>query len=104
MNTSLAAKLSTRSKISKGFLPTLMTLGILYTLRSHITGCPHQTILGAWTVLPPVAFIADYLLFDRKKETREAFEHFKYIQGLARNLWLGMVMLLAALYLGNWNA
>ncbi len=96
-------KQGTRIKISKAFLPTLMVLGILYTIRSHVTDCPPQTILGAWTVLPPVAFIIDYMLFDRKRESKEEFEHFKYVQGLARNLWLGMVMLLAALYLGNWS-
>ncbi len=98
-----AAKPGTRAKISKAFLPTLMVLGILYTVRSHITDCPHQTILGAWTVLPPVAFVIDYILFDRENKTREEFEDFKYVQGLARNVWLGMVMLLAALYLGNWS-
>ncbi len=93
----------TRKKIREVLTPVLVVIGLLYTYHSHVTGCPRQVILGSWAVLPPVWMFIEYLLFDSKTESLEDFEHFKYRQSLLRNLWVGMVVLLSALYLGQWD-
>jgi len=83
--------------------PVLFVLGALYTYRSHLTGCPRSTILGAWAVTPPLWLWVEYYLFSRRSPSREERKEFQYRQGLFRNVWLGMLILLAVLYLGPWN-
>ncbi len=91
----------TKAKIRRILGPTLVVAGLLYTYRSHFNHCPHEIILGAWIIIPPIWFFIEYnLLFDKKTED---FEHLKYEQELARNLWAGIVVLLGALYLGKWD-
>ena len=93
-----------RAKIRKILGPVLAVAGLLYTYRSHVNACPREVILAAWAVLPPLWFILEYwLLFDRNRESSVEFTAFRHSQTLARNLWLGLLAFLAALYLGNWG-
>ena len=81
----------------------LVVLGLLYTWRSHISGCPRHVILGAWAVAPPVWWYLEYIFLFDKSDPEDDFEGFKHTQALARNLWLGFLVFLSAFYLGNWN-
>ena len=94
----------TKTKIRKILGPTLAVLGLFYTYRSHLNACPPEVIFAGWAVLPPIWFILEYwLLFDRTKESIADFEAFKHSQALARNLWIGFLIFLAAFYLGRWG-
>lgn len=94
----------TPAKIRKVLGPALIVLGMLYTYRSHSTGCPRATILAGWAIVPPIWLAIEYLLlFDRRNESLEDFQHFRHVQQLTRNIWIGMVILLGALYLGKWD-
>jgi hypothetical protein len=93
-----------KSKIRKVLGPTLVVLGLFYTYRSHLNACPRELIFAGWAVLPPVWLILEYwLLFDRVEESLADFEAFKHGQTLARNLWGGFLIFLAAFYLGEWG-
>ena len=52
-----------------------------------------KVLLCAWAVAPPFWFLLDWHLFEY--ETTEQFEEFKHSQELARNLWAGVIVLLA---------
>ncbi|SVE48956.1 uncharacterized protein METZ01_LOCUS501810 [marine metagenome] len=94
----------TKAKIRKFLGPTLVVLGLFYTYRSHLNACPRELIFAGWAVLPPVWLILEYwLLFDRAEESLADFEVFKHGQTLARNLWGGFLIFLAAFYLGEWG-
>ena len=94
----------TKAKIRKFLGPTLVVLGLFYTYRSHLNACPRELIFAGWAVLPPVWLILEYwLLFDRAEESLTDFEVFKHGQTLARNLWGGFLIFLAAFYLGEWG-
>ena len=94
----------TKTKIRKVLGLILALVGLLYTYHSHMDGCPREVIFAAWAVLPPIWFIFEYwLLFDRTKESIADFEAFKHSQALARNLWIGFLIFLAAFYLGRWG-
>ncbi len=99
----LQTKKWTKAKIRKILGPTLIVAGMLYTVRSHFNACPHEVILAGWAIAPPIWLFIEYQLFDREKESPQEFEHFKYGQQLVRNVWIGMVIFLAALYLGKWD-
>ena len=87
---------SKKQKIRKILNWVLWLGGTLYTIRSHFNGCPPEVILGAWCVAPPVWFLIEYsFLFEKEKED---WETFRFRQSLFRNLWLGMVALLATKY------
>lgn len=91
-------------KIRKILGPTLALLGLLYTYHSHLDGCPREVIFAGWAILPPIWLILEYwLLFDRTQESLADFESFKHSQTLARNLWGGFLIFLAAFYLGGWD-
>lgn len=93
----------TREKIRNFLTPAFILMGLIYTYHSHITGCPPHVILGAWAIVPPVWFLVEYLLFARDNNSVENFDRFKHRQGLFRNVWLGIVVFLTALYLGKWD-
>ena len=94
----------TKVKIRKILGPVLAILGLLYTYRSHLNACPREIIFAGWAVLPPIWLIVEYwLLFDRTEESLADFEAFKHGQALARNLWIGFLIFLAAFYLGSWG-
>ena len=91
-----------KTKIRKILGPILALLGLLYTYHSHMDGCPREVIFAGWAILPPIWLILEYwLLFDSTEESLAAFEAFKYSQSLARNLWVGFLIFLAAFYLGE---
>ena len=93
-----------KAKIRKFLGPTLVVLGLFYTYRSHLNACPRELIFAGWAVLPPIWLILEYwLLFDRVEESLADFEAFKHGQTLARNLWGGFLIFLAAFYLGEWG-
>ena len=93
-----------KAKIRKILGPTLAILGLLYTYYSHMDGCPREVIFAGWAILPPIWLIFEYwLLFDRTEESLADFEAFKHSQALARNLWGGFLIFLAAFYLGGWT-
>ncbi len=86
-----------RQKIRRVLTPAVWTLGLLYTARSHFTGCPREVILGAWFLAPPVwLMLENWFLFEGGKEE---WDRFKYWQWHQRNLWLGVAAALAAAYL-----
>jgi hypothetical protein len=94
----------TKAKARKVIGPALVVIGLLYTYRSHLNACPHEVIFAAWAVLPPIWLILEYwLLFDKNEESEDEFEVFKHSQTLARNLWGGFLIFLAAFYLGDWG-
>ena len=94
----------TKTKIRKVLGPILSVLGLVYTYRSHLNACPPEVIFASWAVLPPIWLILEYwLLFDRTEESLADFEAFKHSQALARNLWGGFLIFLAAFYLGEWR-
>ena len=104
MSDNEAANKWTKTKIRKILGPTLAVLGLFYTYRSHLNACPRELIFAGWAVLPPVWLILEYwLLFDRVEESLADFEAFKHGQTLARNLWGGFLIFLAAFYLGEWG-
>ena len=93
----------TKAKIRKILGPVLAILGLLYTYHSHVDGCPREVIFAGWAVGPPIWLIFEYwLLFDKTEESLADFEAFKHSQTLARNLWGGFLIFLAAFYLGGW--
>ena len=90
-----------KAKIRRILGPTLAIVGLLYTYRSHLNACPREIIFAAWALLPPVWLIFEHwLLFDRNEESSKDFETFKHNQSLARNLWGGFLIFLAAFYSG----
>jgi len=52
-------------------------------------------LVGAWTLVPPIWFLYDWCKFEPKDASN--FEHFKYSQELARNIWLALIVVLAAI-------
>ena len=85
-----------KAKIRRVLGPTLAIAGLLYTYRSHLNACPRNKQLD-----PPVWLIFEHwLLFDRNEESSKDFETFKHNQSLARNLWVGFLIFLAAFYSG----
>lgn len=92
-----------KKRIGTLLTPILVLAGLLYTYRSHLTGCPRQVIVGVWAVAPPIWMYIEYLLLGRNAESPADWENFKYRQGLLRNFWIGMVALLSLLYLGRWD-
>lgn len=46
-----------------------------------------------WVVVPPLWFLVDWALFEPTNDKN--FEHFKYSQELARNLWVAVAAVLA---------
>ena len=90
-----------KAKIRRVLGPTLAIVGLLYTYRSHLNACPRGIIFAAWALLPPIWLIFEHwLLFDRNEESSKDFETFKHNQSLARNLWGGFLIFLAAFYSG----
>jgi hypothetical protein len=90
-----------KAKIRKILGPALAIVGLLYTYRSHLDACPREVIFAAWALLPPIWLILErWLLFDRNEESSKDFETFKHSQSLARNLWVGFLIFLAAFYSG----
>ena len=90
-----------KQKIRRFLGPTLAIVGLFYTYHSHLDGCPREVIFAAWALLPPIWLILEHwLLFDRNEESLKDFETFKHSQGLARNLWGGFLIFLAAFYSG----
>ena len=90
-----------KPKIRRLLGPTLAIVGLFYTYHSHLDGCPREVIFAAWAMLPPVWLILEHwLLFDRNEESLKDFETFKHSQSLARNLWGGFLIFLAAFYSG----
>lgn len=53
-------------------------------------------LVGAWTLIPPVWFLVEWCLFSRHLDDRER-EHVKHLQDLARNIWLALIAVLAAI-------
>ncbi len=89
------------SNIRRILGPVLAIVGLFYTYRSHLDGCPREIIFLGWALLPPIWLIIEYwLLFDRNEESSKDFETFKHGQSLARNLWVGFLIFLAAYYSG----
>jgi hypothetical protein len=90
-----------KAKIRRVLGPTLAIVGLFYTYRSHLNACPREIIFAAWALLPPVWLIFEHwFLFDRNEESSKDFETFKHNQSLARNLWGGFLIFLAAFYSG----
>ena len=90
-----------KAKIRRGLGPALAMVGLFYTYHSHLDGCPREIIFAAWALLPPIWLIFEHwLLFDRNEESSKDFETFKHSQSLARNLWGGFLIFLAAYYSG----
>ena len=90
-----------KAKIRRVLGPALAMVGLFYTYHSHLDGCPREIIFLAWALLPPIWLIFEYwLLFDRNEESSKDFETFKHSQSLARNLWGGFLIFLAAYYSG----
>lgn len=86
-----------KQKIRKILTPAVWAIGILYTVRSHYTGCPREVILGGWLIAPAVwLMLENLLLFERGKEEGESFKKWQWHQ---RNLWLGIAAFLALKYL-----
>ena len=53
-------------------------------------------IVGAWVFLPPIWFRAEWCWVSTAIDTKER-ERVKHMHDLARNLWLGLVVILVAL-------
>jgi hypothetical protein len=54
-------------------------------------------ILACWTLLPPVYFWFDWVFLCRDQQQTER-EVSKHTHDLSRNIWLGLVAVLAALW------
>ena len=63
----------------------------------------YVTLINQKQVGLPVSVFISVTLEKQVEKSLEDFEHFKYRQSLLRNLWVGMVVLLSALYLGQWD-
>ena len=86
-----------RQKIRKMLTPAIWVIGILYTLRSHHTGCPREVILGGWLIAPVVwLMLENWLLYERGREEEGQFKKWQWHQ---RNLWLSISAFLAVKYL-----
>jgi hypothetical protein len=57
-------------------------------------------ILGLWTIVPPLWFLAEYGIFFKSSNPTD-FERLKYFQDLASKLWAGMLATLTILYFGK---
>jgi hypothetical protein len=56
-------------------------------------------LLILWTLLPPVCFLFEYLLF--KPTVSTVLEELKYEQDLKSKVWLALVTVLTTLYFGK---
>lgn len=73
---------------------------IRFELDEPIRSFAAYILVGAWAILPPIWFIYDWSNFDT---TKGNLEHFKYSQELARNVWVALVVVLAAITGINWG-
>jgi hypothetical protein len=55
-------------------------------------------IIGIWVICPPLWFFLEWAYFSHGQQ----LEEFKFSQELARNFWVALVVLLAAILKGNW--
>jgi hypothetical protein len=86
-----------RQKIRRVLTPAIWVIGILYTFRSHYTGCPREVILGGWLIAPVVwLMLENWFLYEPGKDDWEQFKKWQWHQ---RNLWLGLAAFLAIKYL-----
>ena len=86
-----------RQRIRRVLTPVIWVAGILYTARSHYTGCPREVILGGWFVAPAVwLMLENWLLYERDVDDWQMFKKWQWHQ---RNLWLGISAFLAIKYL-----
>jgi len=86
-----------KKKLRHLVTPVIWVAAILYTVRSHYTGCPREVILGGWFIAPVIWLMIENLyLYDRNVDDRKAFKKWQWHQ---RNLWLGMSAYLAVKYL-----
>ncbi len=86
-----------RQKIRRALTPVVWAAGLLYTVRSHYTGCPREVILAGWLIAPAVwLMLENWFLYERGKEDWELFKKWQWHQ---RILWLGVAAFLAIKYL-----
>jgi hypothetical protein len=58
-------------------------------------------IVAGWATLPPVFFWLDWVAYGNDPEVRKTAPHG---HDLARNIWLGFIIVLAVLYKIKWSA
>lgn len=86
-----------RQNIRRILTPAIWVIGILYTFRSHYTGCPREIILGGWFIAPVVWLVLEnWFLYEPGKDDWEQFKKWQWHQ---RNLWLATSAYLAVKYL-----
>jgi hypothetical protein len=80
----------------------VISLVIAVLIRTHLTenSAPAYWLVGAWALLTPLWFIWEWHTF---KGDKAAFEHFKYGQELARNVWIALVVVLAVITGIKWG-
>jgi hypothetical protein len=84
----------------------VVSIGIAIVIRR----CKHEDsrlfwgyiLVGSWTLLPPLWFIWEWHAYDLVHCERE-FEHFKYSQELARNVWVALVVFLGSIVRIKWS-
>jgi len=78
------------------FIAAVLSLVLAIRIPRRQVGKPAgwraYVLVGAWALIPPLWFIVEWHFFDVKKGE---FEHFKYSQELARNVWVAFVIVLA---------
>lgn len=55
-------------------------------------------IVGLWIVFPPLYLWIDWAVYAEETKTHPGHDYVKHNHDLARNIWVGLVVLLSGLY------
>lgn len=86
------------TSISAVFASISIALGCLSNWHTFLQGWIGPTIVGLWTVLPPLYLWVDWVVYADDTKENPGHDFVKHNHDLARNIWLGLVVLLSGLF------
>jgi hypothetical protein len=60
-------------------------------------------LFSAWALSFPAIFFIEYAWFRPDDTQKAALEHMRHLQGLGRDFWLAVTVVLAGALLGKWG-
>jgi hypothetical protein len=90
------------SWISAGLAFASLAIGLLLRCESHeCRAAIGYFVVALWALMPPIRFWFEWVFLCRDLSDKE-LEHVKHLHELSRNIWVALVIVLAALYDIKW--
>jgi cytochrome b561 len=82
---------------------SLIVAGVLRFVCPELAKAVGYPVVAAWVLLPPVWFFFEWVVLCRDLKNKAERDRIKHLHELARNIWLGLVVVLALTFGIDWK-